>query len=65
MDCNSRSGIADVFLQLGQRDLTLHTLRLGLGTQVDVHHVTGQSLNTDTTHTFSTSDTGHVESHSV
>lgn len=45
--CYSRSGVANELLQHGQRDLPLHTIRLGLGTQVDIHHVAGQSLSTE------------------
>lgn len=40
----SRSGVGDVLLERGQRDLALHALRLRLGAQVDVHDMASQSL---------------------
>lgn len=43
---NSRSGVGDVFLEGGQRNLALDALRLRLSAQVNVHHVASQSLQT-------------------
>lgn len=47
-DLDLRSAVGDVFLQRSQRNLSLDTLRLRLSTQVNVHHVPGQSLKKNT-----------------
>lgn len=43
-DPDLRSAVGDVFLQRGQSNLSLDTLRLRPSAQVNVHHVPGQSL---------------------
>ncbi len=44
---DSRSGIGDVFLEGGQWNLALDTLSLRLSTQVNVHDVASEGLQTD------------------
>lgn len=46
----SRSGVGDVLLEARQRNLALDALGLGLSAEVDVHHVSSQSLRTRDTH---------------
>lgn len=57
----SRPAVGDVFLEGAQGDLALHTLGLRLSAEVDVHHVTSQSLQTGkTSHALSDSVCVHV-----
>lgn len=44
---DSRSGVGDVFLKGGERNLALDSFRLRLRTQVDVHHVASQRLRAE------------------
>lgn len=48
LDSDLRSAVGDVFLQRGQSNLSLDTLRLCPSAQVNVHHVPGQSLMKNT-----------------